>query len=243
MKEKNTLGVVSLVLGIIAIVFSMFFIISVPLAIASIVTGIVALAKKQRKGMPIWGIVLSGVSVVITVVMIVFVVYLVKNIDIDNTELNDELKTGLTELYNGLSEGITDELDIPNKLDGNSWRAGDGSLLELKEDGTYYWYKDAEDKTDNYYTGTYTSCLGDRAIEKIDDEFGFNEEAYKNNSAILRTDIYYLELNKEKTVIDGKSQITAQKSPYALFFYNATSSKCEGMNLNTQNLASFTKVD
>ena len=70
----------------------------------------------------------------------------------------------------------------------------------------------------------------------------FNEEAYEQNSAILRTDIYYLELQKQETVINGKKTDTIQKTQYALFFYNANTDKCEGMNLNTQNLAYFTKV-
>lgn len=243
-KQKNTLGIVSLVLGIIAIFFSIIFVISIPLAIASVITGIIALVKKQKKVMPIVGIVLSALSVIISILLIIIVVTLVNNVatKIEESDFEEELQSGLTQLYNGLSEGMTDELNIPNKLEGYSWEASDGSLLELNEDGTYYWYKDADDKTDNYYTGTYTSYLGDSAIEKIDEEFGFNEEAYSQNSAILRTDIYYLELEKEETVINGKTTETIQTTPYALFFYNAGSDQCEGMNLNTQNLASFTKV-
>lgn len=243
-KQKNTLGIVSFVLGIIAIMSSLIVVISIPLAIASIITGIISLVKKQKKIMPVVGLILSTISVIISVLLIVGVVILTNKITniVKDSEFQEEFKSGLTQLYNGLSEGITDELNIPNKLEGYSWEASDGSLLELNEDGTYYWYRDADDKTDNYYTGTYTSYLGDSAIEKIDEEFGFNEEAYSQNSAILRTDIYYLELEKEETVINGKTTQTIQTTPYALFFYNAGSDQCEGMNLNTQSLASFTKV-
>ena len=243
-KQKNTVGIVSFVLGIIAIMSSLIVVISIPLAIASIITGIISIVKKQKKIMPVVALVLSTISVIISVGLIIGVVLITNKITntIKEGDFEEELKSGLTQLYNGISEGITDELNVPNKLEGYSWKAADGSLLELNYDGTYYWYKDADDKTDNYYVGTYTSYLGDRAIEKIDEKFGFNEEAYSQNSAILRTDIYYLELNKEETVINGKTTETIQTTPYALFFYNAGSDKCEGMNLNTQNLASFTKV-
>ena len=227
-KENSGIGIVSFVLGIIAIMTSFFVIPSVLLAIVSIITGIIALVKKSKKVMPVVGIVLSATKLALDIT--------------NDIDLNDEIKSGLTQLYNDISKGITDELNIENKLGGYSWEASDGSLLELNDDGRYYWYKNAEDKTDNYYTGTYKSYLGDSAIEKIDNEFIFNEEAYEKNSTILRTDIYYLELQKQETVINGKKTDTIQKTQYALFFYNANTDKCEGLNLNTQNLVYFTKV-
>ena len=52
---------------------------------------------------------------------------------------------------NKLSKGQTENLDIENKLDGNRWKMDDGSVLELRDDGTYYWYKTEEDTTDNYF--------------------------------------------------------------------------------------------
>ena len=133
-------------------------------------------------------------------------------------------------------------LDIENKLDGNRWKMDDGSVLELRDDGTYYWYKTEEDTTDNYFFGTYKTYLGDRAIEKIDEEYGFNEEGYSHNTAILRTDIYYLELNKEKMKIEGETTDVVQSTKYALFFYYGASSECSGMNLGTYSRVSLEKI-
>lgn len=242
MKEKNTLGIVSLVLGIIALVFSVFFVLALPLAIASIVVGIVSLVKREKKVMAVVGIVLSSISFVIGIGIIVLICFVVSSVD-NNADFQNEIESGLVEFYNEVSKGITDELNIENKLDGYKWEASDGSVLELKSDGTYYWYKDSNDKTDNYYTGTYVTYVGDKAVDKIDSIFGFNEEAYTNNNSILRTDIYYLELNKITTVIGNKEASTIKSTPYALFFYNTSSNECEGMNLNTQNTIGFTKVN
>ena len=95
--------------------------------------------------------------------------------------------------------------------------------------------EDENDKTDNYYEGEYTVSFGDSAIDQINDEYGFNEEEFNKNTSILRTDIYYLELNRKKSVIDDKVSISTITTPYALFFYNASSDECEGMNHSTQN--------
>src|SRR5574344_2130846 len=219
MKEQNALGVASLILGIFAIFLSIVFFISIPLAIAALITGIIALIKKKKKTLPVTGIILAIVSIVLSIVIIFLVGVIAKRIN--NSESKDLAKSSIVRLYNGVAEGITDDVHVDNKIDGYSWKGKDNSVLELKSDGTYYWYKDGNDKTDNYYTGTYTSCLGDKAIEKIDKEYGFNETS---------------------SVINGEKMSTVQTTPYALFFYNAGSNVCESFNLKTQNSGEFTKV-
>lgn len=239
MKEKNGLGIASMVLGIIAIIGSLIYI-SIPLALLSIILGIISLVKKQKKAFGIAGIILSVVSIIITILWTFFIIFIAGKPSLINEK---NIKSNITELYNDISEGITDSLDVENKIKGNKWMASDGSVLELKEDGTYYWYKDENDKTDNYYEGEYTVSFGDSAIDQINDEYVFNEEEFNKNTSILRTDIYYLELNRKKSVIDGKTSISPINTPYALFFYNASSDECEGMNLNTQNEVYFKKVN
>lgn len=258
-KQKNILGIISLILGIIAILFSYIFAVSIPLSIAAIIIAIIALVKKQKKPMPIVSIVLSSIAIVTSVVFIIIRIFISnfmlgvksdiegigKNIGASEKNITDsvlgKLISGLEQLRD-IDEGMSYEVDIENKLDGYSWKASDGSLLELNDDGTYYWYKNESDKTDNYYTGTYRSYLGDKAIDKIDDEFGFNEEAYEQNTAILRTDIYYLELKVQEMILNGKNYDATRPGKYAIFFRNANDDKCEGMNLDTQNLVYFTKV-
>lgn len=239
MKEKKGLGIASMVLGIIAIICSLIYI-SIPFAISSIILAIISLVKKQKKAFGIAGIILSVVSIIITILWTFFIIFIARKPALLNEE---HIKSNITELYNDISEGITDSLDVENKIRENKWMASDGSVLELKEDGIYYWYKDENDKTDNYYEGEYTVSLGDRAIEQIKQEYGFNEEEFNKNTSILRTDIYFLELNTKKSVIDGKTSISPISTSYALFFYNASSDECEGMNLRTQNRVYFKKVN
>ena len=264
--KTHGLGIASFILGICAIISSIFIFPSVLFGILSIILGIISLVKKSKKVMPVVGIVLSAISGVISILVICLMFIFAGFVDKvnnddklresigdkiqekiekfqDEVDNNDELRKGLTQFYNDISEGITDELDIDNKIDGYSFKASDGSLIEFNIDGTYTWYKDANNKSDNYYVGKYKTYLGDRAVEKIDEKFGFNNEAYKHNTEILRTDIYFLVLDKEYTVIDGKKEDTVQTVHYALFFYNGDTEKCDGMNLNTQNIVHFTKVN
>lgn len=235
-ERKKGLGIASMVLGIIAIICSLIYI-SIPLALLSIIFGIISLVKKQKKAFGIAGIILSVVSIIITILWSIFVLVIAGN----PTLINE--KNIKSKLYNDISDGITDNLDVENKIKGNKWMASDGSVLELKDDGTYYWYEDENDKSDNYYEGEYTVSLGDSAIEQINEEYVFNEEEFNKNTSILRTDIYYLELNRKKSVIDGKISISTINTPYALVFYNASSDECVGMNLSTQNRVHFKKVN
>lgn len=245
LRKESGFGIAAFVLGIVAFLSAIFVFPSIILAIISIILGIVALAKKSKKVMPVVGIVLSSIAAIISILVVIGIVIFAGFVDKVNND--DELKTkveeGMIQFFNGVTEGITDELDVEDKIEGNSFKASDGSLIKFNNDGTYIWYQNSENTDDNYYKGRYTSYLGDSAIEKIQEEFSFDEEAYKYNTKILRTDIYYLKLEKEETVINGEKKTTPQTTNYALFFYNGSSDECEGMNLNTQNLVHFEKVD
>lgn len=235
-KNSNALGIASLILGIIAFVFGVVFFISIPLAIVSIILGIISLVKNSSKGLSIAGIILSSISIIASIGIILILGAIGSSIG------DNDVKSGIVSFMNKLSKGQTENLDIENKLDGNRWKMDDGSVLELRDNGTYYWYKTEEDTTDNYFFGTYKTYLGDRAIEKIDEEYGFNEEGYSHNTAVLRTDIYYLELNKEKMKIEGKTTDVVQSTKYALFFYYGAYSECSGMNLETYNSITLEKI-
>ena len=157
-KNSNALGIASLILGIIAFVFGVVFFISIPLAIVSIILGIISLVKRNSKGLSIAGIILSSISIIASIGIILILGAIGSSIG------DDDVKSGIVSFMNKLSEGQTENLDIENKLDGNRWKMDDGSVLELRDDGTYYWYKTEEDTTDNYFFGTYKTYLGDRAI-------------------------------------------------------------------------------
>jgi hypothetical protein len=62
LNSSKTMAILSMVLAIVGFLTGLIFFVSIPLAIAALVLGIVALAKhKQGKGMSITGVVVAGV--------------------------------------------------------------------------------------------------------------------------------------------------------------------------------------
>ena len=97
-QKKNALGITSMILGIISLVFScccMGF--SIVLGVVAIILGIVSLNKKEStKGFAIAGIILGVVGLLSAIIFIVFEIYL--------------RQSGLYDYYMQMFEsGITDE--------------------------------------------------------------------------------------------------------------------------------------
>jgi hypothetical protein len=71
LKEEKGLSVASMVLGIIGIVFSCCFYLTIPAAITGLILGIVSLVKKKGgKGMAVAGVIMCGLSIVLGIIII-----------------------------------------------------------------------------------------------------------------------------------------------------------------------------
>src|SRR5574344_182991 len=237
MKEKNTLGVLSLVFGILAFIFSIFFIISIPLAITSIITGSIALAKKKKKGKSIVGIILSSLSICFCVLLIVTSVILYNKIKNDPTgEVEENLMMSAYEL----SKGNFSVIGIDSNFNGNTWKLSDGTILKLKSNGTYYLYKNETDKK-NYSKGKYIVKMKDEAVNEINDKYGNENKLFDENDDSIKPYIYYLELDNNNIVTDGKKEKNTQTIAYGLFI-TALSEEISGFNLKTLDTVNFTKI-
>lgn len=240
MKQNNSLGIASLILGICAILLSVTLVFSIPLAIISIILGIVALVKKQKKGMPIAGIILSSLSFI--AIIILAAVYLTVGIGKGLKGSSDFLKLEMS----NENKGISDNSSSSNALEGHSWKSGYSRLLQLNEDGTYCWYQDDTNKSDNYYSGTYKVYTSDEAIEKIN----------KDNKSLTpisqvtddSKEKYYLELDQNKGVLNGHViENLNEVKTYAVFFDKDYYSYFSGIELSNESgnlkITPFTKID
>lgn len=72
-QESQGLSIASLVLGIFAILSSLLWIVSIPLAIIAIILGFIGKGK-GGKGMALAGIILAGISIVISILFLVLVI-------------------------------------------------------------------------------------------------------------------------------------------------------------------------
>ncbi len=73
LKTKNIFAVISMVSGIVALIFSCCCLLSIPCSIAAIVFGILSL-KSERRAMAIAGIVIGAVSIVISVIVAISII-------------------------------------------------------------------------------------------------------------------------------------------------------------------------
>ncbi|SJN33316.1 hypothetical protein FM119_08355 [Mycetocola reblochoni REB411] len=69
--QGNGLAITALVLGILSVVLCWFPLLAAPLGIVALVLGIVALRKRQAKGMSLTGIITGGVGVLISIIVII----------------------------------------------------------------------------------------------------------------------------------------------------------------------------
>lgn len=133
--NKDKMGIASLVIGIISLIFAYFLnIIILPVAIVGLILGIINKKKSSKKTA---GIILNAISILIIVVMIVISVLVLK------------------------SSGIFDELlNIKNPVNGEyvcSYMYDDSNkiTLNLNKDGTFS-YGPYGNMEKNYVIGNYT---------------------------------------------------------------------------------------
>lgn len=130
---------------------------------------------------------------------------------------------------------------------GNSYSAGDGSVIYFQTDGTFEWYLSADDTSDNYYTGTYEVYTGEDALEYITvdlSDYGVTvDEMYEFFARNTDNDFYQMSnlccvvLHNDERMMDGKSE-NLQKNSYYMGFYQ--DGYFDAANMNTGNYASFT---
>lgn len=125
----------------------------------------------------------------------------------------------------------------------------DDSLLDLKSNGTFKYYQDKDELTDNYYEGTYTVYNGEDAVEYIANDlekYGVTEEEQRDyfsrnaGKEMYKVDNYYcLVLKNKKCIIDGENTLTKTvETPYFGFYYKGT---LNITNMKSANIYNFVK--
>ena len=131
-------------------------------------------------------------------------------------------------------------------IKGNSYIANDNSYLVLKNDGTFYWYKDKDNK-EEYYYGTYTIYRGENAIKYISSKLSIYDisekeqrEAIDNSSIKDAIDHYYnLNLNNEKLITKDKEEQLLKETRY-YGFASEDYKELKFLNMDANNYAIFT---
>ena len=136
----------SLILGIVSCILFTVPLISIPLAIASIIIGI----QKKESNKTSIGIVLGIISILLTAVSIILITLLLTFVKDNSRKIIDdfEINNFIDEYHDWIEpkEQISD-------IKGYSWLSEDKSILYLNNDNTYIWYAQDANHEDNYHQG------------------------------------------------------------------------------------------
>ena len=126
-------------------------------------------------------------------------------------------------------------------LTGNSWEATDGSLIELNTDGTYKFYNNSADKTNNYYSGAFEVINGQNAIDYLIKEYGLTEEGQREvmDKYMIEDQFYYvLVLHLDECIVNGQNTLSESS---LLEYFGYYSPKDE--HLNFTSLKTVSQMD
>lgn len=247
-KTKSESNNLPLILGILACIFILVPLISIPLAIASIMTEV--LNKKTEKSFPI-GVVLGIISIALTIGIIILIFLSFTNIVVNKEKIinNFKIEDKIDDYIDKYKDKFNDiyENDILNpEIKGYSWQADDNSIIYLNEDNTYIWYEKENDEN-NYYQGTFKIFNGKTAVDYIDeiiekyhlDEKVIEEPKEKDEDSLKNYYVITLTCTKEKR--DGKENNEINTSVYYYGYYDKTKEKLNFIDITTKKNINFTR--
>ncbi len=185
------LPIASLVLGIIALVLSVF--IGILPGILAIVFGAVSLAKKQsQKRCAIAGIITGGLGTLISILVIVAIFIIgvtyedsyessrdvyedFEERNIDDDYSSDSSRSTIGDIYEKDSDSSKDDDNSDfsfssEGMEGNIYTCSDGSEILFDDNGEFVWYKEEGIYDDNYRYGEYVLYYGEEAEEYLIDD-------------------------------------------------------------------------
>lgn len=208
-KKEPNLGIASIIVSVVAMISSFLFFPAIVFGFIGIILGIIQLMIGKRKGFALSGIALGFMAFLLSF----FILLDVKNVETVKEDVKSDLNSAINELENSL-----DETDVNyNSLIYGTWVLENASY-ELNQDGTWGWYKDYRDLSDNFYSGTdMTVVNGQTAIDLV----GIDEEG-RERLNIDKHRFFYIQLPVNKFVSKGEDrsdEIPDQDANYTIVLY------------------------
>lgn len=130
---------------------------------------------------------------------------------------------------------------------GNSYSAGDDSVIYFQEDGTFEWYLSVDDTSDNYFKGTYDVYFDKSALEYITEDLSdygvTSDELHEffiqnaDNDFYQMSNLCCLVLHNDEGMMDGRIERMGRDSYYMGFYQDGY---FDAANMATGNYAQFT---
>lgn len=247
--EKMGFGIASLVLGILSILCCWIY--GGFLGLIGLVLGIVALARREsKKGMAIAGIITSVFGIMILIVILICVgLGSIGEAAISDPYVQETLEDIIDE-YGDYD--IDSAVTTKDPFTGKKYKCGDESMIYFEEDGTYIWYQDDADHSDNYYAGRFEVYLADDAEDYIVNDlskYGFTQEEMddyfiRNATSDLyqKENMVCLMLYVEERIVEGEDVTSdgASTTPYMGFLKDGY---LDATNMNTLDYVYFVECE
>lgn len=225
-KGNEGLGVASLVIGIISILFALIFNIwTIFIPIIGLILGIVNKVTGHKK---VSGIVLNIIAIVLSIIMFFVWTFIIglaigetaKEASKDGSDVNK----ALNQIYNEIDRGTSDNY-VAGKyncksFDGTGEKGDYIVRFELNDNNTFMWGK-YNDTARNYVRGTYT-------FEDLKKKNASGEYAYYNikltgseyyNEGVKQTEVYASEYEFGITAVGTKKQgILMNTKTYNMYY-------------------------
>ncbi len=117
----------------------------------------------------------------------------------------------LFNIVNKLEAKTPEETNLPTNKENEviklsslgSWYTSNNGLYVFGENNSFYWYDYYKELNDNYYSGTYTYNIGDKALK----EMGYNKEEFENTYEDIKIEnVYSIKLNVNKYIYFGEDK-------------------------------------
>lgn len=217
-EPKKTLGMLSMIFGIIGLVLCALTFLDLPFVIASIVLGIIALVKINKKqdsgkGMAIAGLITGGVALLLIVCIAIFAIGATKNFFTDN------IATNPTNIEEKNSDKISGNANNPEKKEIGFNESFIFDELEIKILSEYTFTK-----VDNKFSDDYGKSIVKLPIyvkNLADETHGlnmFDYEIYGPNGIKIDNDNTYFD--DESIDYAGDLRSGASYTKYVFFPYD-----------------------
>ena len=217
-KPTNGACIAGFILGLVGI-----FTFGIPSFIGFIVStiGVIVAAVKKQKGK-----VLGIIGMVLSLLMVVGVILFVANADKISAAFSDASGEGQSFeewLFNDSYDGKIEMISETEWIDKNS-----GASLLFEADDNFKYYKDHNDLTNNYYTGTYEIYFGYEAmdiLEKKYSQYGVTSDSICDEIESERglsgvSEFMILVLHNDGCWVDGENTIDLKWDKVYMGYYD-----------------------
>lgn len=205
-----------LICGIIAILTLWIPIVSIPCAIVAIVKG-----RKSNAGVVILGVVSLLLSIIVSLIICAIVFFGFLFVSSNGGDVLDRVGDAFDKYGDKFDHGDYFK-ESDETLSGNDFRGSDGSILMLKDDDVYFWYKDSNMNENNYSRGTYEVYNGFKAVSYVIKHLTDFNVPYTSSDSFDGEDydineFYILVLNCDKNIVDGKESDKESSTYYGFY--------------------------